>query len=176
MLSTTHRLKLRKLQNLCRINRSDLSLLKLNFKNPVIAKTKGTLVNLTFSHCDEIYKKSNRLSPYKLPGNFFTNSDFKINECKEVLKKYIKFENKNYILRNMKNLSKNNFRLTDTDTLKLHGSKYNILISWRNGFTMFHRKKLSIKTPTSCCLCKEKIECNLQLHLVTECTSTDILI
>ena len=123
-------------QNMCRINRSDLYLLKLNFKNPIISKTKGTLVKMSLSHCHEIYNKSNRLSPYKLPGNFFTSSNYKIKECKEILKKYIKFENKNFIFRNMKNLFKNSFRLTDSDTLRLKGIRNNSLISWQNGITM----------------------------------------
>ena len=41
---------------------------------------------------------------------------------------------------------------------------------------MFHKQRLSIKNPKRCCLCKNSMECSLQLHLVTECTSTDILI
>ena len=54
-----------------------------------------------------IFLKSNRLSIHKLPGILFSNPDFEINESKEKLRKNKKFDCKNYILRNMKELSKN---------------------------------------------------------------------
>ena len=64
----------------------------------------------------------------------------------------------------MNKLFENNFRLTDSDTLKFQGIKYNSLISRRNGITMFHRNNPSIKKPSSCCLCKDKLETDFQLH------------
>ena len=138
-MATENRQKIQRLNNFCRLQRSEKNIFNKLFHNDKL-NMLTFLPGRTYADVNAFsFKQKIRSKKSFIDSDIFTNSRKKKQTYKNVIKRYVRLENHEQLSRiltiNNKDIIDSNSSYVDTDLLNNYGRQYDSLIHWRLGGT-----------------------------------------
>ncbi len=183
-LSTESRIRLQRLVNLCRINRSPLLNLHNILRDIAMQTSPKTLVHQFLDDQNFISQNKGIRSRvyHNIPEALISDETIDYRTCKSRLKCFVMMHNntENYrslLASNHRQIVQFNSRVCDSQLLYQSGKEFNSLFAWKLGIIpgLAHRKEFAFSDYNSidvCPLCKLPNNHYLPQHLLTDCPAT----